>query len=195
MVRHFLIAGAVLSIVAFFIATAIADQTKGAERVFHHPKAEVEKAIQDLRATLRGPLPILDGFTDESGRSLDRLARGYYECTTQVVVNSRDETLVRASAKITAWYTDPDPSRSGYHVLPSNGRVEMDLLDRIEKALDPKGTASAAPQSPAATASRPESSDHLPGLFPSSRIGSGTSALPRNSASAPMRAGLGKSNR
>jgi hypothetical protein len=37
------------------------------------------------------------------------------------------------SAKITAWYADNDPAKSGYQVLPSNGRLELDLLDRLDE--------------------------------------------------------------
>ena len=39
------------------------------------------------------------------------------------------------TAKITAWYAASDPSHSGYRVLPSNGRLEADLLDRLQQEL------------------------------------------------------------
>jgi hypothetical protein len=42
------------------------------------------------------------------------------------------------TAKITAWYADRDPSKSGYQVLPSNGRLELDLLDRLGEKLNGK---------------------------------------------------------
>jgi hypothetical protein len=41
--------------------------------------------------------------------------------------------LVRVSAKITAW--NADPKHSGYEVLESNGRLESDLLDRLQDRL------------------------------------------------------------
>jgi hypothetical protein len=127
-------------------ATARA-QGRGAERVFHHQKTDIEKAIHDLHATLSGRLPTLDGFADMGDEPLDRFTRGYYECAVNVEVVGQDETRVIASAKITAWYTDPAPSKSGYRELPSNGHVEEDLLDRIEDALAPHAQASAASQS------------------------------------------------
>jgi hypothetical protein len=40
-------------------------------------------------------------------------------------------TVVRLSAKITAWYVDRDVAKSGYEVLASNGRLELDLLDLV----------------------------------------------------------------
>jgi hypothetical protein len=52
---------------------------------------------------------------------------------------------VRVSAKISAWYSDPaSPSKSGYQVLPSNGRLETDFLDRLEEALGGKASTSPA---------------------------------------------------
>ena len=50
------------------------------------------------------------------------------------------ETSVRVSAKITAWYDDPDKQRSGYQILTSNGRLENDALDRIQETLEGPGS-------------------------------------------------------
>src|SRR5260370_21494091 len=61
-------------------------------------------------------------------------------------------TIVRLSAKITAWYADPDVAKSGYQVLPSNGRLELDFLDRLEEKLTGKPI---APASPAPNAPQP----------------------------------------
>jgi hypothetical protein len=157
-----LFACAVLWIAPLSFAGAAADQSPGEERVFHHSKAEVEKAIQELHATLKGRLPILDGFADQADEQSDRFTRGYYECAVQVVTNGQDETKVHVTAKITAWYTDPNPSQSGYRVLRSNGHVETDLLDRIDEALAIKEIVTGAPPSPGSLALRPEASgeDH-----------------------------------
>ncbi|MGC1671907.1 MAG: SH3 domain-containing protein, partial [Candidatus Acidiferrales bacterium] len=48
--------------------------------------------------------------------------------------------VVQVNAKITAWYKDPSPARSGYRVLVSNGHVENDLLDQIAETLGPNST-------------------------------------------------------
>ena len=50
--------------------------------------------------------------------------------------------MVRVNATITAWYTDPLSGRSGYQVLPSNGRLEADFLDRLQEALGAQGSSS-----------------------------------------------------
>jgi hypothetical protein len=162
----FLLACAVLSIVPLPFANLAAGQADGQGRVFHHPKAEVEKVIQELHATLNGRLPTLDGFADRADEPSDRFTRGYYECAVQVVANGQEETRVRVTAKITAWYTDSNASLSGYRVLLSNGHVETDLLDRIEEALAAKGGVSASPQSTQSIASRPESPAHSSVISP-----------------------------
>ena len=153
-----LLACAVFSIIPLPPSQAAADQARGMQRVFHHQKAEVEKAIQDLHATLKGRLPILGGFAESIDEQSDRLTRGYFECAVQVVANGPDETRVHVTAKITAWYTDPNPAQSGYRVLLSNGHVESDLLDRIDEALATKAPVTAAPESPGSLASRPVAS-------------------------------------
>ena len=63
---------------------------------------------------------------------------------------------MRVTAKITAWFSSP--GQSGYEVLESNGRVESDLLDRLQDALA-AATARTAPavkpaDSPSAAKSR-----------------------------------------
>ena len=105
------------------------------ERTFAQSKTAVEKALKQLQSAASGRLPVLDGFTRPGDRPLDRFQRGYYQCAIQVTSTPSGGALVRVSAKITAWYADPDSSKSGYQVLPSNGRLETDLLDRLQDAL------------------------------------------------------------
>ena len=52
--------------------------------------------------------------------------------------------MVTVKAKITAWYADRDVAKSGYQVLPSNGRLELDFLDRLEEKLTGKPVSSSA---------------------------------------------------
>ncbi|MBZ5550715.1 MAG: SH3 domain-containing protein, partial [Acidobacteriia bacterium] len=42
---------------------------------------------------------------------------------------------VRVNTKVTAWYVDAVPGRSGYKLLTSNGRLETDLLDQLAEQL------------------------------------------------------------
>lgn len=126
------------------------------ERTFAQSKSAVEKTLKELQPSTSGRLPVLDGFTRPGDRPLDRFQRGYYQCVIEVSSTVAGETLVRVSAKITAWYADPASSKSGYQVLPSNGRVESDFLDRLEDALG--GGASPSTASP-----RASSATSLPG--------------------------------
>ncbi len=105
------------------------------ERKFAQSKVVVEKVVKQLQASASGRLPVLDGFTRPGDLPLDRFQRGYYQCEIQVSSTSSGGALVRVSAKITAWYADPASSNSGYQVLPSNGRLENDFLDRLSDAL------------------------------------------------------------
>jgi hypothetical protein len=84
---------------------------------------------------MAGRIPILDGFARPGNLPMDRFQRGYYQCMVEVLASGSAASVVRVRAKITAWYTDRIPSGSGYRVLPSNGRLETDLLDRLSDAL------------------------------------------------------------
>jgi hypothetical protein len=100
-------------------------------RTFLRSKEDVEAALKGLQAYAGQKLPIVDGFVAMGEQPLDRYERAFYQFSIDLVPNSGDITVVKLSAKITAWYVDPDPSKAGYQVLPSNGRLELDLLDRL----------------------------------------------------------------
>jgi len=181
---------AVLSIAPLSLATPGADQARGVERVFRRNKVEVEKALQEFHATLNGRLPILDGFAEKVDEQWDSFSRGYFECAVQVVAVGQEETRVHVTAKITAWYTDPNPAQSGYRVLLSNGRVETDLLDRIDEALAAKGPASGAPQSSQSLVPKSESTPHTSMILPTPRIRPETGSSAGVDASALLRSGV-----
>ncbi|MGA7382065.1 MAG: hypothetical protein WBX03_14550 [Terriglobales bacterium] len=122
-------------------------QGRPAERTFPQSKPVVEAAVRQLQSSTGGHLPVLDGFAVPGEQPLDRFQRGYYQCTIQVTSTPGGGSLVRVSAQITAWYNSPVAGKSGYQVLPSNGRLESDLLDRLSDALGTKSP-STAPSSP-----------------------------------------------
>ena len=126
----------------------------GIERTLAASPAQVEKALKSLQPT-SGRLPLLDGFVAPGNSSLDHYQRGYYQCNVQVSPAPSGGSLVRISAKVTAWYADPDPSKAGYQVLTSNGRIESDLLDRLENAVGNKAAANTPPPAKATT-TRPQ---------------------------------------
>jgi hypothetical protein len=138
-------------------------QKAGNERAFSQPASAIQAAVKKLQASTSGPLPVLDGFVIPGSRMLDQYQRPFYQCTVHVVP-ARSGSLVRVSARITAWHNDP--AHSGYEVLPSNGRLESDLLDRLQEALGSKTERNNANE-PAASAGRsavPEISAPVPQL-------------------------------
>src|ERR1700735_361403 len=117
------------------LATTAQTPTETYQRAFPNSPDTLQAAVHTVQPLARGRLPILDGFVIPQDQPLETYSRGYYECVLQVLPSGSGQTIVRAVAKITAWYTDPQASRSGYRVLPSNGRLENDALDRIDEAL------------------------------------------------------------
>jgi hypothetical protein len=113
-------------------------------RSFAKPKTEIEQALKDLQAYSGQKLPILDGFVAAGPKPLDQYERGYYQFTIELLPGEAQATIVRLSAKITAWYADRDVAKSGYEVLSSNGRLELDLLDRLDEKLGGKPSTPAA---------------------------------------------------
>ncbi len=141
------------AIVAIVCASSGSAQSVPYQRAFPQSKALVEKRLQELQSSSAGHLPVLAGFTVPDDRPLDRFHRGYYQCAAQVSSNPSGGSMVRVNATITAWYTDPVSAISGYQVLPSNGRLEADFLDRLQEALggqgSPSSTTNSQPSPPA----------------------------------------------
>jgi len=131
----FLVAAAVAAVLlTTLVRTGIA-QAGPYERTFHQPKSAVEKALKDLQPAMSGRLPVLDGFALTGDHPLNRYQRAYYQSAVQVSSIASGGSVVRVSTKVTAWYADSTPSRSGYQLLTSNGRIESDLLDQLSDLL------------------------------------------------------------
>jgi len=111
--------------------SCVSAQIGPSERVFPQSKATVEKALKTLAGSMAGRLPALDGFAAAAEHPLDRYQRGYYQATAEVSAMASGGSLVHIAVKVTAWYNDPVGVRSGYQLLPSNGRLESDLLDQL----------------------------------------------------------------
>jgi len=117
--------------------TAVAQAVPYA-RTFYKSKEEVESGLKGLQAYTGQKLPIVDGFVAPADQPLDRYERAFYQFAIELAPGVSGGTVVSVTAKITAWYADRDPSKSGYQVLPSNGRLELDLLDRLSDKLGGK---------------------------------------------------------
>ncbi len=164
------------------------------ERSFSKNVSDVQRAVDELRESSSGRLPTLEGFVEPGDQPIDRYERGYYECTFHVSATPAGGAVVQATAKITAWYKDPSPARSGYRVLVSNGHVENDLLDQIAETLGPNSTVNTGTGSGASASRAPASTG---GLRPQANIdpsdaGTGESSSNKSGAASgpliPMRA-------
>ena len=113
------------------------------ERAYPQSKSTVEKALKQLQPSTRGRLPVLEGFALPGEHPLNRYQRAYYESSVQVRSTASGESVVRVNTKLTAWYADSTPSRSGYQLLTSNGRIESDLLDQLADLLSSSDLAAA----------------------------------------------------
>ncbi len=121
------------------------------ERVYNHSQMEVEKGLQAMQAYATSRLPVLDGFVNANASTLDHLENPHFQFRIELRAEGPAQTVVQIAAKITAWYADATPDHSQYVVVPSNGRLEEDLLDRLSIYLE-KGrsrqTPSAGPTAP-----------------------------------------------
>lgn len=129
--------------VLLVLATTIRAQEQAISyaRTFAKSKADVDQALKEIGAYAGQKLPTVEGFVAATPKPVSRYERAFYQLEIELFpgTGARGGTLAQVRAKITAWYADPDPSKSGYEVLPSNGRLEFDLLDRLDEEL---GTAS-----------------------------------------------------
>jgi hypothetical protein len=153
-----------LALLVLVIFTGLAAGQNPGERSFPQSRLTVEKTLKGLQSAMAGRLPLLEGFTAPDNRPLDRFQRAYYQCTVEVRPTASGGSLVRISAKISAWYRDPSGVKSGYQVLSSNGRLEGDLLDQLSDALGSAAPAQAAkstePQAKESQSQGPQSKTH-----------------------------------
>jgi hypothetical protein len=153
------------TLLTIIFAHASTAQSVPYERSFPQSRAILEKRIKELQFSA-GRLPVLDGFIVPGDRPLNRFQRAYFQCVTQVVSTPSGGSLVRVNATVTAWYTDPVAEKSGYQVLPSNGRLESDFLDRLQEELGgapANARASASPPQPAKKPNTPGPTISAPG--------------------------------
>ena len=116
-------------------------QSKTYERTYHQSAAAVRKSLQQMQGVLSGHLPTLDGFADGGEHPFDRYERAYFQASVQVGSLAGGDAAVRVTVKVTAWYSDPQKAHSGYELLPSNGRIETDILDQLSEQLAAVGSA------------------------------------------------------
>ena len=124
-----------VSVLLLLVGAFAVAQSNPVEHVFQVPRSELDKAIRELNASAPGRLPILEGFVAPEVPMLEKYQRGYYQYNLEVRPAASGGTLLRVRAKITAWLTNDSTTLAGYRVLLSNGRLESDLIERLEEAL------------------------------------------------------------
>lgn len=162
------------SLILFFSNSSYSQAVPYA-RTFPHAKEEVDAALKDLEAYSGRKLPIVDGFVSMGQQPLNRFEKAFYQYSIDLLPDAGGGTVVRLTAKITAWYADADPAKSGYQVLPSSGRLELDLLDRLTEKFE--GKSALAGSHLMLQAPRPKldlGSSQPPALSPRSTSSSGT---------------------
>jgi hypothetical protein len=170
--------GPLAALMVFAMLAASSAQSGAYERTFAESKASVEKVLKDLQPSLAGRLPVLDGFAQVGDHPLDRYQRPYFQSTVEVSATASGGSVVRVRSKVTAWYADPIPSRSGYQELPSNGRLEGDLLDQLSAELRTR-TAGAA-------AGRPPTPEIMPAVTPAPAKPATRTPASESAPAAPM---------
>jgi len=167
-------------------AVSAAGQNSALEKNFQASSVEVQKTLQSLQPS-SGRLPILDGFVAAGDSPLERYQRGYYQFSIQVIPHGSNQSIVRVSAKITAWYAGETPAASGYRVLPSNGRLEGDFLDRLNEALSAKGSPDTSDNLTAKSdVVQPNRSTVNKQALPDNLASNSTIAFPPTSTNAPL---------
>jgi hypothetical protein len=139
---------------------AQADGGPVVERTYPYSLETVQKGLQRIGGFGGGRLPIVDGFVAATVSQLERYEHPYYQYRVHLKPVDPNTTVVGVEARISAWYADPNPSHAEYRSLASNGRLESDLLDRLQEGLrgPVAATESGQPNSP--SVNRNPSSPH-----------------------------------
>jgi hypothetical protein len=137
-ISRILNSGALAMLLGLWLAASAFAQAVPYARTFPKPKEDVESTLKEMQAYAGQKLPVVDGFVALGDQPLSRYERAFYQFSIDTLADTPNTTILRVTAKITAWYADRDPSKSGYQVLPSNGRLELDLLDRLSEKLGGK---------------------------------------------------------
>jgi len=81
--RKICILRVVVLVAAAFPVTNLQAQSEPVERAFTEPRADVEKAVTDVKAHSSGKLPALEGFVGQTQQPVERYERAYYQCLFQ----------------------------------------------------------------------------------------------------------------
>jgi hypothetical protein len=154
------------------------------ERTFSQSKDSIQQLLKRLQPAMAGHLPALEGFVTAGDQPLDHYRRAFYQTMAQVSATPKG-SIVRVTTKITAWYTDPAGTHSGYRLLTSNGRLESDFLDQVSEELA-ASTMQPSEGLPAGTDTQDADAPKKPSEFEPSRV-----SRPGTPTTGPFSAPLG----
>ena len=113
---------------------------------FPFPVPPVKAALENIGAYSGSRLPSLEGFANLDRVNVKDYQQPYYEFKIQLDPKAPHQTIVQVKANVSAWYTGPDAPQPGYRAVESNGRLENDLLDRLDEYLRDKSADAATLQ-------------------------------------------------
>ena len=127
---------AVLLIFDLLINAPVAyTQSPRVERVLPFEQADIEHALNEMHARIEAPVLSFDGVVEGDATQLKLFQQPRYRYIVELTRMGPEKTRVQVVARIVAWYADPDLTRAGNRALRSTGRLENDLLDRLEERL------------------------------------------------------------
>jgi SH3 domain-containing protein len=131
--------GRTLAVTLALVSLSVAQETGSRrEREYPFSAAAVKAALKNIGAYDDLRLPTLEGFIKLEGVHLEGLTRPFCQYKIELVPTTPDKTLVRVKANVTAWQGSQGDKDAGYLSLESNGRLESDLLDRLNDYLQDK---------------------------------------------------------
>jgi hypothetical protein len=134
---------------------AAAAQDSAVERQWPYPAELVKKNLERLHASEGSRLPTLEGFVAAKVQNPDLYEQPYYQYRVTVTPVDAKNCVVHVEAKITALFANTHTAHSEYKTLPSNGRLEADLLAHLEKALPSVASNAGTSAVPVASPARP----------------------------------------
>jgi hypothetical protein len=122
---------------------AVAAPAPQAGRNYPRTADVLKTALQEMGAFDSAALPSLEGFADLDADSYSSYTRPQYQFRAEFVAAGAGKTTLHLTAVITARYTPAAQARPEYRTVPSNGRLEADLFDRLDGYLGVETGASA----------------------------------------------------
>ncbi len=116
---------AALTALVLIFARNSGAQSAPVERLFAESKGNVDKALKQLQSSMSGRLPALEGFALVGDHPLTQYQRAFYQCTVKVTPTPAGGSIVRVSAKVTAWYADKFARRISGVAIQWKDRVRL----------------------------------------------------------------------